>query len=322
MQAIRSPFGHFVRQHAGISDQRVEECLASQRLKGGRLGEIFAEKGLLSQRQVLEILGLQARSVAAAENADADAPRFPFATFFSLCMPAYNEEANIESTLDSACAILPELVQRFEVVVANDGSKDRTGEVVARYAARDARVRLVNLDKNLGYGGAVRSALRAAQGDLVAFTDSDGQFSLLDLPNLLRFSHSNDVVVGYRHPRADPWYRSINAYAWNRLIRLLFGVRVRDLDCAFKLFHRQVLENIEMISNGAAINAEILAQVFRDRLKIKQVPVRHFPRYHGAPTGAGLKVIMKAFKELPQLWKYRTRSTLLRANNKRVLKRV
>jgi hypothetical protein len=163
--------------------------------------------------------------------------------------------------------------------------------------------------------------LRAAQGDLIAFTDSDGQFSLLDLPNLLGCSHANDVVVGYRYPRADPWYRSMNAFAWNRLIRLLFGVRVRDLDCAFKLFHREVLENIEMTANGAAINAEILAQVFRDRLRIKEVPVGHFPRYHGAPSGAGLKVIMKAFKELPQLWKYRSKPALLPAG-KRVLTRV
>jgi glycosyltransferase involved in cell wall biosynthesis len=250
---------------------------------------------------------MQARSVAAAVNAEAGAGILPHQTFLSLCMPAYNEEANIEHTLESACAILPEFVQRFEIVIANDGSRDGTAGAVARYGLRDPRVRLVNLEQNLGYGGALSSALRAARGDLVAFTDSDGQFSMLDLPNLLSHVHSCDVVVGYRYPRADPWYRSLNAFAWNRLVRILFGVKVRDLDCAFKLFRREVLEEIEMTSNGAAINAQILAQVFQKRLRIREVPVGHYPRYHGAPTGARFKVILKAFRELPQLWKYRSR---------------
>jgi hypothetical protein len=306
----RDPFGHLVHVHGGIPEKRVQECLRRQREVGGRLGEICVAEGLLSRGQVLAILGLQARAVAAAVSARESGPGLPYPGYFSLCMPAYNEEGNIENTLAEACTVLPELVRRFEVVVANDGSKDRTAEVVAEYARRDERVRLVNLEQNLGYGGAVRSALRAARGDLVAFVDSDGQFSLLDLVNLLEHCQDNDVVVGYRHPRADPWYRSLNAYAWNRLIRFLFGVRVRDLDCAFKVFHREVLDNLEMTVNGQSFNAEILAQLFRDRLRIQEVPVGHYPRCHGKQTGAGFKVIVKAFKELPHLWKYRARPAL------------
>src|SRR5262245_24110186 len=221
-------------------------------------------------------------------------------------MPAYNEADNIEDTLRAACAILPEVVERFEVVIVNDGSRDETGKEVERFARSDPHVRLVSHPQNRGYGAAVTTGLRAARGDLVMFTDSDGQFSLLDLPRFLARLPGHDVVAGYRYQRADKWHRLLNAWAWGRMIRLLLGTRVRDLDCAFKLFRREVIDRLTLTATGAAINAEIMAQCARGRARVIELPVRHFPRYHGAPTGAALRVIARAFRELPRMWKYRT----------------
>jgi hypothetical protein len=301
----RPTFGQCARQVLGLHSEELADCLEQQIRQGARLGEVFRHRGMATREQIAEILKLQARWVATALQADMKPAGFPHATFLSLCMPAYNEATNIEDTLDAACAILPEFVQRFEIVVVDDGSKDDTAELVTRYAAREPRVRLVRHEENCGYGAAVSTGLRTAAGDLVAFTDSDGQFTILDLPQLLIGMEGSDVVVGYRYRRADNWVRRMNARAWGWLIRTVLGVRVKDLDCAFKLFPRRVIDDLQLTATGAAINAEILVQCVQRGYRIREFPVTHYPRYHGAPTGAALRVIFKAFRELPRLWKYR-----------------
>ncbi|MBI2827381.1 MAG: glycosyltransferase [Planctomycetia bacterium] len=300
----RPRFGQFARQIANLRIADIEDCLAEQQQSGGQLGEILCRRGLLTHDQVVEVLKMQARWVAGAMRAEVPSG-LPYPAKLSVCLPAYNEEANIANTLEGARAILPEFVRDFELVVTNDGSADRTAERVANVASRDERVRLVNHDRNRGYGAAVTTGLRAATGDLVMFTDSDGQFSLLDLPRLLVHLADNDFVIGYRLRRADKFSRLVNAWCWNRLVRLMLGVRVRDLDGAFKIFRRELIERLQLTATGACINAEIMAQCVRGGLRFAEVPVNHYPRYGGTPTGANLKVIAKAFRELPQLWQYR-----------------
>jgi glycosyltransferase involved in cell wall biosynthesis len=299
-------FGQVATQLSGVRGEEVEACVAEQRRAGGRLGEILFRRGLCTRDRVAQVLQVQARQTVAAVQARQPRSPFPYPAFLSLCMPAYNEAANIEDTLRAACAILPEVVEQFEVVVVDDGSGDSTGDLVGHFGRRDPRVRLVCHPQNRGYGAAVSTGLRAARGELVMFTDSDGQFSLLDLPRFLARLPGHDAVVGYRAQRADAWHRLLNAWGWNQLIRLFLGPRVRDLDCAFKLFRRELLDRLHLTATGAAINAEIMAQCARGRARIAELPVRHFPRYHGAPTGAALRVIARAFRELPRMWKYRT----------------
>ncbi len=301
-------FVQFVRQVVKLRSDQLRVCLEQQHRAGGRLDEILRREQLLDREQRTQVFRIQARWMATAMQGDIAPRTFPYPAFLSLCLPAYNEQTNIEDTLDAACAILPECVQRFEIVVVDDGSRDGTGETVARYAQNEPRVRLVRHERNQGYGAAVTSGLLAARGDLVVFTDSDGQFSLLDLPQLLTQLEGSDVVIGYRYQRADPWIRRLNAWVWNRLIRILLGVRVRDLDCAFKLFPREVVDRLRLTANGATINAEIMAQCVQRGLRIRETPVTHYPRYHGEPTGAAFRVILRAFRELPHLWKYRTAS--------------
>jgi hypothetical protein len=298
----RPPFGQFVRQVVGLRTEELQKGLEQQRQSGERLGAILRDLGMLTRAQIAQVLRAEAQWVANALQPDIAPARFPYPAFLSLCMPAYNERANIEDTLDTACAVLPVFVERFEVVVVDDGSRDGTGEAVARYGRHEPRVRLACHPANRGYGAAVSTGLRAAEGDLIAFTDSDGQFSLLDVPQLLTHLDGNDAVIGYRYHRADPWLRLLNAWCWNRLIRAVLGVRVRDLDCAFKLFRREVIDGLELTSTGAAINAEILAQCVRRGLKIFETPVMHYPRCRGTPTGAALRVIYRAFHELPRLY--------------------
>lgn len=304
----RPLFGEIAQELLGLTQERLDASLEQQRAEGGRLGEILRRRNWMTREQSAEVLRTQARCVALALQTELRQNCFPYPAFYSLCLPAFNECDNIEDTLDAACAILPVFVRRFEVMVVDDGSVDGTGDVVARYAQREPRVRLIRHPHNRGYGGAVTSGLQAAKGELVSFMDSDGQFSLLDLPRFLLEIDNYDLVIGYRRRRADHWMRRMNAWGWNRLIRFLFGVRVRDLDCAFKLFRREVLQRLVMTSTGAAINAELMIQCQRGDYRIRELPVEHYTRCHGAPTGAAFKVIAKAFRELKPLWKYRTRT--------------
>jgi hypothetical protein len=305
--SVRPLFGQCARQIAGISAEQLEDCLADQSRTGARLGEILRGKGLLSRAQVGEVLRMQAEWEARRMRPDGVYP-----AFLSVCLPACNEAENMDDLLDAACNILPELVRQFEVVVVDDGSWDQTADKVSEYARSEPRVRLVRHERNRGYGAAVSTALRAARGDLVFFTDADGQFSLLDLAHLLARLDRQDLVIGYRYRRADSWMRSMNAWGWNLLIRVVLGIRVNDLDCAFKLFRREVVEALHLTATGAAINAEILVQCIRRGYRIAEVPVAHYPRAHGRQTGAALRVIARAFRELPQLWKYRTASPSMR----------
>ncbi|MBY0525813.1 MAG: glycosyltransferase family 2 protein [Gemmataceae bacterium] len=319
LELERPLFGQLVRQVVRVHSKDLESCLEQQRQLCGRLGlgQVMLARGLITREQIGQVLRLQARWVARALRGDLGAGAFPFGASLSVCLPAYNERSNIVDTLDAACAMLPEFLARFEIVVVDDGSRDGTGELVAEYAQRDSRVRLIRHETNRGYGAAVSSGLRAAKGDLIFFTDADGQFSLLDLPQFIVQLQSCDAVIGYRFCRADPWHRRFNAWGWNRLVRMFLGVRVRDLDCAFKLFRRELIERIELTSRGAAVNAEILAQCVHSGVRIREVPVAHYPRYQGAPTGAAFRVILRAFRELPHLWKYRRKPTALLVREER-----
>lgn len=300
-------FGQLIRQVAKLRTDQLEACLRRQRQTKARLalGQVLLREGLVTREQIREVLRRQARWVAATLQADMAPDAFPAPVFLSLVLPAFNEEATLPDTLDAACTILPELVRPFEIIVVDDGSRDGTWDRLTEYARSEPCVRPVRHPRNQGYGAALAAGLRAAAGDLIAFTDSDGQFSLLNLPWFLCRIKDGDVVIGYRYRRADPWHRRCNAWAWNRLVRAFLGVRVRDLDCAFKLFRREVVDGLRLTATGAAINAEILAQCVHGGRRIIELPVAHYPRYHGSPTGAAWRVIVRAFHELPRLGRYR-----------------
>jgi Glycosyl transferase family 2 len=301
--AVERPFfGQVVRQFIKLHENQLATALQEQARSGGSLGAILTRSGHIVRDDITEVLRIQARWVATGLESQV---QLPLLCFLSLCLPAYNEQDNIGDTLDAACAILPEFVDRFEVVVVDDGSRDNTAAIVTEYASREPRVRLVQHASNKGYGAAVTTGLRAARGDLVSFNDSDGQFNFLDFAKALALLDGADIVVGYRFARADHWRRRFNAWGWNMLVRLFLGVKIRDLDCAFKLFRRPVIDGLTLTATGAAINAEIMVQCVHRGLVIRETPVSHYPRYQGAPTGAAFKVILRAFLELPGLWKHR-----------------
>jgi glycosyltransferase involved in cell wall biosynthesis len=217
--------------------------------------------------------------------------------------PAYNEEENLERAIAQAEHCLSCMTPDWEIVVVNDGSKDQTGRILDELAQKNPRVVPVHhLNGNKGYGAALRSGIQKAGKDLLFFSDSDLQFHLAELPLLLLWIEQYDAVIGYRGKRNDPFHRKFNAFGWNMLVRAVLGLRVRDIDCAFKLFRTSLFQVVQIDAVGAMVNTDILVQATRMGFKIKEVPVTHFARERGQSTGANLKVIAKAFKELMRLY--------------------
>lgn len=221
----------------------------------------------------------------------------------SIVFPAYNEEDNVEKAVAQATQCLEQLFQDWEIIVVNDSSRDRTGEIIARLAEQDARVIAIHHPVNRGYGAALQSGIRRAQKELIFFCDSDLQFHLSEILLPLTWIEQYDLVIGYRAKRHDSFQRRLNALCWNILVRLLLGLKVRDIDCAFKLFRSVVFQAIKIDAVGAMVNTDILVQAMRMGFRIKEIPVTHFPRQHGTQTGAKLRVILKAFKELFRLYR-------------------
>lgn len=222
----------------------------------------------------------------------------PLMKSLSVVLPAFNEEANIRVVVEDAYRTVPALAPTFEIIVVNDGSKDRTGEICDQLVEELGNVRVVHHPRNRGYGAALKSGIKLARYDLIFFTDADRQFDLNEIRGLLDQTDQYDIVAGYRARRQDPPHRLLFAWGWNILVRLVLGIRIRDIDCAFKVFNRRVFDKVQIHSVGAMVNTEIFAQVFRFGMTVKEVRVSHFPRRHGNPTGGNIAVIMKAFREL------------------------
>ena len=221
----------------------------------------------------------------------------------SFVFPVFDEEQNIGTVIESARQIGEELKRDFEVIVVDDGSRDSSPHIISKWMQADTRIRGVRHPRNAGYGAALRSGLAEAKGDLVFFSDSDLQFDLGEIRHLLAHTRDFDIVAGYRFPRRDPWPRIAIAHVWRRIVQGLFGLRVRDIDCAFKLFHRRVIESISLASVGAFINTELLVRAKAAGFRIREVPVTHRRRQHGTQTGARPKVLVRAALELGSLYR-------------------
>jgi glycosyltransferase involved in cell wall biosynthesis len=234
----------------------------------------------------------------------APGPRVPELSYF---FPAHNEAANLRGLVEEALATLPSLADRFEIIIVNDGSRDDTPRIADELTAENPGVvRAVHHPTNFGYGAALRSGFAAARFDRLAFTDGDRQFKVADLGRLIeRYNVGGaDAVVGYRIKRADPFIRTAYARIYRLANRVWFGLEVRDVDCACKLFSRESLEGVNVESGGAFFSAELLIKLGARGRRIAEVGVPHYPRTAGSPTGAKPSVVFRAVKDF---WSLRLR---------------
>ena len=220
----------------------------------------------------------------------------------SLILPCYNEAGNIQAIIEEAKAVLEKISREYEIIVVDDGSNDESPEIVEKLSLTNPNLLLIKHPFNLGYGSALRSGFGKARLRWIFFTDADRQFKIGELERFIPYLEKTKMVVGYRARRADRIHRKIYGAIFSRLINFLFGLRIKDVNCAFKIFAREIIEGKKLISPGALINAELFILAKNQGVKPIQLPVSHFPRKVGKQSGGSFKVILRAFWELARLY--------------------
>lgn len=225
----------------------------------------------------------------------------------SVFLPTYNEEGNIKKVVLNTKEVLEKVASTWELIVVNDGSKDATPDIVNALEKSDPRIKLINHEENLGYGASLQTGFYNAKYPWIAFTDSDGQFDFSEITNFLvkQKETEADLVIGYYKKRRVSLSKILTSKVWELFVFLLFGLKVRDIDCGFKLISKKVIDTIPHLESqrGAFISSELLIKSKKKGFRIVEIPVTHYPRVSGSGTGRRLNVILKSFADLFKLWK-------------------
>ncbi len=225
----------------------------------------------------------------------------PSISFFC---PAYYDEKNIPILIPKIINVLQETTSGFEVLIVDDGSPDKTGEVADSLANKYSHlVKVIHHKKNLGYGAALRTGfLSADKFDFVFYTDGDIQYDVDEIKKMLPYLNKYEVVIGFRSKRALTTSRQLQTAVYNFIVRILFGLQIKDINCSMKIISRKALSKINLESNGAFIDAELLIKLKKNNYKIKEVEVTHFPRKFGKASGGSIKVIYKTLSDLVRFY--------------------
>ncbi|MDD5085088.1 MAG: glycosyltransferase family 2 protein [Candidatus Omnitrophica bacterium] len=219
----------------------------------------------------------------------------------SIVLPAYNEEANIAHAINDVLKYFSDKSIEYEIIVVNDGSRDKTRDIVKSF--RDSRIRLIDHETNQGYGRSLRDGFKAGRYEYLFFTDADRQFDITGLDVMLPIIRTDtvDLLIGYRIDRQDPFLRRFLSWGFNSLVGFIFDLNVKDIDCAFKVFRRHVFDKIEVRSKDFFVNTEILVKANFYGFRIVEVGVPHFPRQAGKST-VSFKYIPRTLRELTRIW--------------------
>jgi glycosyltransferase involved in cell wall biosynthesis len=222
----------------------------------------------------------------------------------SVFFPAYNDALSLPGLIGKTFALLSQHADEFEVIVVNDGSHDDTAAVLQRLAARHGtQLRIIEHAANRGYGAALRSGFAAARLEFVFYTDGDSQYDVGELPLLIeQIEPGVGLVNGYKLQRQDPWPRLCIGALYNRFARVLFGIRLRDIDCDFRLMRRELLQQLQLESDTGTICVELVRKIELSQWKIVEAGVHHYPRLYGRSQFFRLPSLLRTFRQLLQLY--------------------
>ncbi|HLE20833.1 MAG TPA: glycosyltransferase family 2 protein [Vicinamibacteria bacterium] len=221
----------------------------------------------------------------------------------SIFFPAYNDAGTIASMVVAARIAARQLTHDFEILVVNDGSRDHTAEVLGELERIIPELRVVQHTRNRGYGGALRTGFASASKDLIFYTDGDAQYDPRELRALVeRMDEGVDFVNGYKMGRSDPLHRVLIGRIYHWTVRLAFGLRLRDVDCDFRLFRKSILDRVELTKSSGVICVELMKKVQDAGFRILEVPVHHYHRAYGKSQFFNFRRVGRTLYDLIRLW--------------------
>jgi len=221
----------------------------------------------------------------------------------SVFFPAYNDSGTIASLVIAALQAARSLTSDFEIIIVNDGSADATAQIANELAQTYPEVRVVHHERNRGYGGALRSGFAAATRELVFYTDGDAQYDPREMTLLWHALRDDvDLVNGYKISRSDPLHRIIIGRVYHHTVRVLFGLKVRDVDCDFRLMRRAIFDRVHLEKNSGVICLEMMKKVQDAGFRIAEVPVHHYHRAYGRSQFFNFRRLFKTGVDVLKLW--------------------
>lgn len=221
----------------------------------------------------------------------------------SVFFPCYNDEGSIAKLVRDANIILKKIAKDFEIIVVDDGSSDSSRKILKQLASKNQKLKLIFHKKNRGYGGALKSGFANATGKMVFYTDGDGQYDVREIEKLLaKMTNTIDVVQGYKLKRHDPFYRMIVGTLYHHFSRFVFNIKVRDIDCDFRLIRKKSLEGINLHYNSGVICVELVKKLQKNGARFAEIGVHHYTRLHGQSQFFNFRRITKTLVELINLW--------------------
>jgi glycosyltransferase involved in cell wall biosynthesis len=221
----------------------------------------------------------------------------------SVFFPAYNDAGTISTMVVLADRTLRRLTDDYEVIVVNDGSADHTAQVLSELEAVYPKLRVVNHPVNRGYGSALRSGFASASKDLIFYTDGDAQYDVRELEKLVPLMTDDvDIVNGFKISRSDPIHRIVigNIYCW--AIKLAFGIKIKDVDCDFRLVRRTAFNRVRLSSSSGTICVEMIKSLQDAGLRFAETPVHHYHRAYGKSQFFNFRRLFKTLTDLSRLW--------------------
>jgi glycosyltransferase involved in cell wall biosynthesis len=221
----------------------------------------------------------------------------------SVFFPAYNDSGTIASLVITAVRTAERLTPDYEVIVVNDGSADRTAEILDELARLYPRVKIVHHERNRGYGGALRSGFETASREFVFYTDGDAQYDPAEMEALWRRLDDHvDLVNGYKIHRSDPLHRIVIGRVYHHTVKLLFGLKVRDVDCDFRLMRREIFQTVRLEKNSGVICLEMMKKIQDAGFRIAEVPVHHYHRAYGKSQFFNFRRLYRTAIDVMKLW--------------------
>lgn len=224
----------------------------------------------------------------------------------SVFFPTYNEQGNITEVITKTKKVLEKVAERWEIIIVEDGSSDKTPEITDKISKTDSRIKVIHHNPNRGYGAALKTGFYNSKYSWITFTDSDGQFDFAEVTNFIEKQKETgaDLVIGYYKKRQVSKFKILTSKMWELAVYILFGLHVKDIDCGFKLVSKSVIDKIPKLESerGAFISSEFLIKAKKYGFKIVEIPITHYPRVAGVGTGRNINVIIKSFIDLYRLW--------------------